>query len=417
MSIRVLPKEVVDKIAAGEVIERPASVVKELIENALDAGAKTIAVEIEDGGSRLIKVVDDGAGFDAADLPLAFASHATSKLADVDDLLHIGSFGFRGEALASIGSVSRARIRSLRQGAATGAQIDCDGGRLSAAREVGAPAGTAIEVRDLFFNVPARRRFLRAKATELAHVVDTITRFSLSHPEVAFALRHEGKEVFSAPRATALAERIAHAHGAKFAQALIHAEAHGDELHLEAFLAPPDQARRRAPWQYLFVNGRAIRDRTLAGAMRRAYSEVLPEVLQPTYFVFLEMAPEQVDVNVHPTKAEVRFRDGSAVFRLVHHAVTEALQRADLAPRVAAAAMPDAWRPRPRDVVPFAAPGTGAGMPGWCASPRPATTRCRRRRAPPCCRSRAPLRQHRTRAHPACRRATCRSIARTSASR
>ncbi|MEW6746135.1 MAG: DNA mismatch repair endonuclease MutL [Planctomycetota bacterium] len=331
--IRVLPPEIVDKIAAGEVIERPASVVKELMENSLDAGARRVDVEVEGGGARLIKVTDDGSGIDPADLVLAFLSHATSKLMRLEDLEEIASLGFRGEALASIGAVSRASLRSRSAGREAGAVVEDHGGAISPVREVGMPPGTVVEVRDLFFNTPARRKFLKSPPSELAHITDVVTRLSLSHPGVRCRLLNDGKLVYAVEADDGVSRRLRLAFGRELGEGLLRGEAHENWGHLELFLGRPEQARRRSRLQLAFVNGRPVRDRTLVAAIRQGYADFLAESLQPVYAVFLAVPPSEVDVNVHPTKSEVRFRRAADLFRGVVAAVGSTLRRSDLAPR------------------------------------------------------------------------------------
>jgi len=326
--IRQLPSALVDQIAAGEVVERPASLIKELVENALDAGAAAIDVDIEAGGVRLVRVLDDGHGIDAAELPLAVQRHATSKISVLEDLAAIRSLGFRGEALPSIGSVSRLRIASRAQGAAQGAEIRVEGGELSAVSPSPQPRGTLVEVRDLFYNVPARRKFLRTESTELGHIARLVERFALARFDVAFRLRHEGRALLDAPLARmpeAQRARIANIMGEDFIAEALPFERRSGSVTLWGWLGQPHAARNASDQQFAYVNGRAVRDRVLAGAVRRGYRDVLYHGRQPAYLVYLDLDPEWVDVNAHPQKLEVRFRDVRQIHDFVFRAVHDAL--------------------------------------------------------------------------------------------
>jgi DNA mismatch repair protein MutL len=334
--IRVLPDLLVNKIAAGEVVERPASVVKELVENSIDAGSTRIAVAIEDGGKELIRVTDDGEGMSAEDLQLAVLPHATSKLADEEDLYAIASMGFRGEALASIGAVSNLRIVSRPRGAIEGHQITVAGDKVQASGAVGSPEGTTLEVRDLFFNVPARRKFLRTRATETGHINEQFARLALGFPEIAFELSNGGRSVHQLPVAQTLRERIAGLYGAELGAALIAIEREEHGLVIEAYAAPPIQSRSTTSWQYVFVNGRYIRDRFIQHAVREAYRGLMEHDRQPVYFLFLTIDPAAVDVNVHPTKIEVRWRDSNLIHSQILSAFRESFLRADLTPALRA---------------------------------------------------------------------------------
>jgi DNA mismatch repair protein MutL len=305
---------VVNKIAAGEVIERPASVVKELLENAIDAGATRIDISVEQGGVELVRVVDNGCGISPDELPLAVASHATSKIRDSDDLFHIGTLGFRGEALASIAEVSRLVIRSRTPQADAGAELEVVGGQRGDVTPCGAAAGTTIEVRNLFFNTPVRRKFLRATQTEMGHATEAFTRLALAYPQVHFTLRHGGKSVYDLPPTESAAARIAGFFGEELASELLWVESHDGPLRLFGYVARPSQSRGNARMQYLFLNGRAIRDRALQHALAEAYRGLLLTGRYPICFLQIVMPPEEVDVNVHPTKLEVRFQDGGRIY-------------------------------------------------------------------------------------------------------
>lgn len=327
--IRTLPAHVVNQIAAGEVVDRPASVVKELIENSLDAGATRIDVKLTDGGRSRIEIADDGSGMDADDLAKAFLPHATSKLSSVEDLEHIGSLGFRGEALASIGSVSRARIVSRPRGAATGSVVEDADGIVSEVKPSAAAPGTVIVVEGLFGSVPARRKFLRSAATELGHISDVVTRFALAHPDVVFTLEHAGRPIVETAASEGRRARLARFHGAEVARALVEVRADDGAVSVEGFVSPPGVSRGDARLQQTFLNGRLLRDKTVIHALREAYRDLVPPGdRHPIAFLFLSCDPARVDVNVHPTKAEVRWRDSSSVHEAVRRAVRRVLEAA-----------------------------------------------------------------------------------------
>ncbi len=347
--IRQLSSLVVNKIAAGEVIERPASVVKELLENAVDAGSRRIDVEIEQGGSDLIRVVDDGCGIVADDLPLAFASHATSKLACADDLFHIETMGFRGEALASIGGVAQVTLQSRPREEPSGAMLTCNGGELSEAHPWNGAPGTRIEVRHLFYNTPVRRKFLRTPSTEMGHISETFTRLALAHTRSIFeadvergvrgeglhlTLRHNNKTVYDIPKSMVLLDRIAAFFGPEVSNQLYAVQGFQNAATLTGYIADPACDRGTARMQYLFVNGRWVRDRTLAHAVQEAYRGLLMTGRYAVAFLFLDLPPEEVDVNVHPTKAEVRFRESQALHHLVFSTVRQRLHAENLTARL-----------------------------------------------------------------------------------
>ena len=325
--IHRLPRDVVNKIAAGEVVERPASVVKELVENAIDAESSRIEVTLEDGGKRLIRVVDDGVGMSPADLALAFESHATSKLSDPDDLFRIDTLGFRGEALASIASVSRCRAISRERGAAEAASVECIAGRLADVRASGAPQGTIVEVRDLFFNTPARMKFLRTTGTELRHAVEAFTRLALPHPALAMTLLHGKKPALRLPRCNSPRERVAAIFGDDLCARLLPVRSESSAMVVTGLVTPPGEGRTSS-MQYVFLNGRYIRDRAIQRAIADAYRSRIMRGRFPGAFLFLQIDPARVDVNVHPTKVEVRFRDAAAVFTQVLAGVEKALRAA-----------------------------------------------------------------------------------------
>ncbi|QEG36742.1 DNA mismatch repair endonuclease MutL [Bythopirellula goksoeyrii] len=317
-TIRQLSSNVVNKIAAGEVIERPASVVKELVENSVDSGATRIDVTIEQGGVELVRVTDNGCGIAADQLQLAVASHATSKIADADDLFRVGTLGFRGEALASIAEVSRLVLRSRPADCEAGAELEIVGGRAEPIRPVGCPAGTTIEIRQLFFNTPVRHKFMRTTQTEMGHITEAITRLALAAPHVHFSLTHGGRLVHDLPPVSNLRERIGSLFGAELADGLIEIESadeHGDQqIRLSGYVANPSHSRGNNRLQYLILNGRVIRDRSLQHALGEAYRGLLLTGRYPICFLNLELSPSLVDVNVHPTKLEVRFQDGGRIY-------------------------------------------------------------------------------------------------------
>ena len=324
--IRVLPEEVANRIAAGEVVERPAAVVKEVMENALDAGATRLELELEAGGTRLIRLRDDGEGMTAEDLALCIQPHATSKIANVEDLFRVASFGFRGEALPSIASVSELSITSRRRDEDLGHRLAVRGGDVEGPVPAGAPPGTVVEVRNLFFNVPARKKFLKQERTELGHCLEAVTRLLLPEPEVAIRVTHGGRRVQEIGEGADLRERVRTFFGPKVAQALIEREAQEGSMRLRALVGPPALARGTARQIYFFLNGRFIRDRALGAALREAYRGLIMPRDHPVAFLFLEMDPAEVDVNVHPTKTEVRFRFRERVFAIVHKTVRAALE-------------------------------------------------------------------------------------------
>ncbi|OOG39205.1 DNA mismatch repair endonuclease MutL [Rhodanobacter sp. C05] len=328
--IRVLPPELINQIAAGEVIERPSSVVKELVENSLDAGASRIEVDIEAGGARLIRVRDDGDGIHVDELPLAVASHATSKIGSFDDLEHVASMGFRGEALASVSSVSRFALTSRTRGQDAAFRIEVDSGKLQAARPAQHPQGTSVEVRDLFYNVPARRKFMRAERTEFAHIDDLLNSLALARGAVEFRLSHNGKpvRVWKAARdEQAELQRVAEVLGEEFPAQSLRIDHAMAGLHLSGWVGLPTASRAQADSQYFYVNGRLVRDRIVAHAVRQAYADVLFHGRHAAFVLYLELDPAGVDVNVHPAKHEVRFREQRLVhdflFRTLHEALAQ----------------------------------------------------------------------------------------------
>jgi len=322
-TIQILPEQLCNQIAAGEVVERPASVVKELLENALDAGATEITVEVEKGGRRLIRVVDDGCGMGKDDAFLCLERHATSKIRAADDLFALRTLGFRGEALPSIASVSRMLLRTHAAGEESGWEIYAEGGVIRRANAFGMPPGTTVEVRDLFFNTPARRKFLRKEETELGHIADLVTRLALAVPQVRFRLVHDGKTLVDAYRQSRLAERVGALLGRPLLADLLELEVNdGEGMRLSGFISQPAVQRATTGALHLYINHRYVRDRVVRHALLEGYRHVLPRGRYPVVVLFLELDPGRVDVNVHPTKDEVRFRDQ----RQVHDFIAEAVR-------------------------------------------------------------------------------------------
>ncbi len=330
--INILPSSVINKIAAGEVIDRPASVVKELVENAIDAGSTRIDIYLEDGGRKLIRVSDDGMGMDAEDLALAFQSHATSKLQNADDLFAVHTLGFRGEALPSIGAVSHAGIISRVKGAINGAEIKIEGGLLGEVKERGAPEGTQVEIRELFFNTPVRKKFLRTIPTEMAYISEVLTKFSLSYPAIHFTLTHNNRTVFNLPAVRDTAERIATFFGEEMRKHLIPIFLREETVTLSGYIAPPFFDKGNARMYFIFLNGRYIKDNAIFRAISEAYHGKLMHKRYPIVFLFLQVEPSEVDVNVHPTKIEVRFRNTSAIYNYVLSVLREGLSKSAIKP-------------------------------------------------------------------------------------
>ncbi|MEM1111430.1 MAG: DNA mismatch repair endonuclease MutL [Pseudomonadota bacterium] len=338
--IQRLDTRLANQIAAGEVVERPASVVKEVLENCLDAGATRVEVEVEAGGSKLIRIRDNGAGMEPDDLPLALARHATSKIETLDDLERVGSLGFRGEALASIGSVSRLTLTTnARESGSEGTAAHCEGREMAVTlKPAPHPQGTTVEVRDLFFNTPARRKFLRTEKTEFGHLEEVVKRLALSRFDVAFSLRHNQRVIHNIRPGSSEAEmqrRVASVCGPAFMEQALYIEREVPGLKLWGWVGLPTFSRSQADLQYFFVNGRVIRDRLVAHAVRQAYRDVLYHGRHPAFVLYLELDPAQVDVNVHPTKHEVRFRDGREVHNFIFSTLHKAL--ADVRPEAATA--------------------------------------------------------------------------------
>ncbi|WP_140720129.1 DNA mismatch repair endonuclease MutL [Pseudomonas sp. Hp2] len=364
MSIRQLPEILINQIAAGEVVERPASVVKELVENAIDAGASRVDIELEEGGVRLIRIRDNGGGIAPEELPLAVSRHATSKIASLDDLESVATLGFRGEALPSIASVSRFTLASRRPQDEHGAALQVEGGKVGEVAPRAHAPGTTVEVRELFYNVPARRKFLRAERTELGHIEEWLRSLALARPDVELRVSHNGKPSRRYKPGDLYSDvRLAETLGEDFARQALRVDHSGAGLRLHGWIAQPHYSRASADQQYLYVNGRSVRDRSVAHAVKMAYGDVLYHGRQPAYVLFLELDPSRVDVNVHPAKHEVRFRDARLIHDFVYRTLQDALAqtRAGTTPVAAHAA-------EAAGGATFAAPafqGGGGAPPQW----------------------------------------------------
>ena len=345
MPIHVLPERIAAQIAAGEVVERPSSVVKELVENAIDAGADDIQVEAREGGKKLIRVVDNGSGVPSDEVEVAFQRHSTSKLSSVDDLDHIRTLGFRGEALASIAAVSRVTFVTRAADEPLGIRVRVEGGKLVSKQESGRPPGTTVTVEDLFYNVPARRKFLRTDRTERRHIDAWLTRYAMAYPHVRFSLSHDGRNVFQSPGSGTLRDVLVAVYGVDIGAQMLQidelSQPTDTDIHVSGFASPPSLHRANRTYITLFLNGRWISDSSLTYAVIQAYHTLLPKGRYPLAVVMIEMPPEEVDVNVHPAKSEVRFRNGDAVFRAVQRAVRRTLL--DRAPVPAASPGPTEW--------------------------------------------------------------------------
>ncbi|MBW2709235.1 MAG: DNA mismatch repair endonuclease MutL [Deltaproteobacteria bacterium] len=324
-TIRILPEKVASQIAAGEIIERPASIVRELIDNSLDAKADRISVKIERGGKGLIKVTDNGIGMGRDDLFLCFERHATSKIRTASDLVKVTSFGFRGEAIPSMAAVSRMQITSLPKKELLGNRVRISGGKLLAVEEVGAPPGTIVEIKDLFFNIPARRKFLKTPRTEMNHIVDTVLRAAMPFPDISFRLEEGNKGILHLPASPNPRLRLSHLMGRTTGQSILNGESRQKDLHIAIHVAPADFARKRADRLFVYVNGRNIRDRFVTKAVIEGYGQRLMKGCYPQALVFITIDPSQIDVNVHPTKQEIKFQNGQQVFKAIAAVVHETL--------------------------------------------------------------------------------------------
>ena len=324
--IGILPPEVASKIAAGEVITRPASVIKELVENALDAGARTISVEIAEGGCRQIRVTDDGCGMRPEEAPLSLLRHATSKLKDDTDLLHLTTMGFRGEALPSIAAIARLELCTRAPALELGCRLTVEGGEVRENSVWAGPAGTQISVLDLFYNTPARRKFLRSQAAEQGRILELMRHLALGYPEIHFQVQAQGKTLLQTPAHADLQERLAALLGLEWADQMLTLNMPGPGMRVTGLISSPDHNIATPRYQFLLVNRRIVSDRLLSGAMRQAFQGLLPRGRHPVFVMHLETGPEQVDINVHPAKAEVRFKDSGRVYALVLSAVRQALE-------------------------------------------------------------------------------------------
>ena len=331
MKIKVLPDNLANQIAAGEVVERPASVIKELVENSIDAGATRIRIDIELGGRRLMRVADDGEGMVRDDAVLAFERHATSKIRTLADLATIGTLGFRGEALASIASVAKVDLTTKTEADAVASKVIVEGGKLIDVKDAARDTGTTVEARDLFFNTPARRKFMRSEATENYHLTVIVTHYALAHPEIAFTLTNNGREILRVSPAKDLRERAYQIFGEGLLESLIHVDG-GREFvaRVSGFISVPRERRTTRDAQYFFVNKRYVRDKTIAGGLLEGYRSILPHGVYPVAFLFLEIPVEEIDVNVHPAKTEIRFRRGEAVKDVIAEAIRTALTQAGI---------------------------------------------------------------------------------------
>ncbi len=334
--IRILPEEVASKIAAGEVIERPASVVKELVENSLDANSHRIRVEVKGGGRELIRVIDDGCGMNREDAALALKRYSTSKIAKLGDLETICSFGFRGEALPSIAAVSQLELLTCTPDQSAGTRVRVEGGKIKEVREAGCPTGTIVTAQNLFFNIPARRKFLKTVTTEMSHISELVVRLALIQTDTVFQLIHNSQEVWTLPAKKSLRERIAILYGEEIAEDLIPLNFESHLLQLKGFLTKPTQSRSRPAQQLFYVNHRPVRSRLISHALSEGYRTLLPTGRFPVAFLLIDISPSSVDINVHPTKREVKFREEGKLHDLVAQAVKSALGKASLIPEIKA---------------------------------------------------------------------------------
>lgn len=329
--IALLPDAVANQIAAGEVVQRPASAVKEMLENAVDAGATDIRLVIKDAGKTLIQVIDNGCGMSRTDASLSFERHATSKIKDADDLFRIHTKGFRGEALASIAAVAQVELKTRLHDQELGTHIKIAGSEIEVTTDCQTPPGTSLAVKNLYFNVPARRNFLKSDPVETRHIIDEFQRVALTHPDIAFTMHHNGNEVFNLPAAV-LRQRVVNVMGNKFNQRLVPAEEYTDILKISGFITKPEFARKSRGEQFLFVNRRFIKSPLLHSAIIRAYGQLLAPGTHPAYFIYLEMDPSEIDVNIHPTKTEIKFQDEKTIYALLHSSIRQALGKFNVTP-------------------------------------------------------------------------------------
>lgn len=331
MELRILPGNVANMIAAGEVVQRPASVVKELLENAVDAGADQITVVVLDAGRTLVQVIDNGCGMNPDDAVLCFERYATSKIATAEDLEAIGTFGFRGEALASIAAVADVTLRTRRAADEVGVEVEFSASQHLATRETSCPQGSSFAVRNLFYNVPARRKFLKSDNVELKHIIEEFTRVALTRPDIAFTLTHNKKDLFVLRKAQSLKFRIQDLMGTTVAGELVDVSAETSVMRMSGFVGRPDTARKTLGNQFFFVNGRYFRSPYLHKAVKKAYENLMPEDLNPSYFLYLEVDPHSIDVNIHPTKTEIKFEEDNVIFQIIYACIKETLGRSSFA--------------------------------------------------------------------------------------
>ena len=331
MELRILPGNVANMIAAGEVVQRPASVVKELLENAVDAGADQITVVVLDAGRTLVQVIDNGCGMNPDDAVLCFERHATSKIATAEDLEAIGTFGFRGEALASIAAVADVTLRTRRAADEVGVEVEFSASQHLATRETSCPQGSSFAVRNLFYNVPARRKFLKSDNVELKHIIEEFTRVALTRRDIAFTLTHNKKDLFVLRKAQSLKFRIQDLMGTTVAGELVDVSAETSVMRMSGFVGRPDTARKTLGNQFFFVNGRYFRSAYLHKAVKKAYENLMPEDLNPSYFLYLEVDPHSIDVNIHPTKTEIKFEEDNVIFQIIYACIKETLGRSSFA--------------------------------------------------------------------------------------
>jgi DNA mismatch repair protein MutL len=331
--IKLLPENVANQIAAGEVVQRPSSVVKELMENAIDAGATLIKLFAKDAGKTLIQITDNGKGMSVADARLCFERHATSKITRSEDLFHIQTKGFRGEALSSIASVAQVELRTRMTSDEVGTQVEIESSKVQSQEPVQCQTGTTFYVKNLFFNVPARRYFLKSDAIELRHIIDEFQRIALAHPDIEFQFTHNGAEVFMLPAGT-LRQRIVHVFGTKYNEKLVPVEEQTDIVSVSGFIGKPDMAKKTRGEQFFFINNRFIKNTYLNHAVISAFQDLLPQGNFPLYLIYLEIDPTQIDINIHPTKTEIKFQDERAVYAIIHAAVRRALGKFNIAPSI-----------------------------------------------------------------------------------
>ncbi|MBL7942941.1 MAG: DNA mismatch repair endonuclease MutL, partial [Flavobacteriales bacterium] len=329
--IHLLPENVANQIAAGEVVQRPASVIKELMENAIDAGASVVKVVIKDAGKTLIQVIDNGCGMSETDARMSFERHATSKIKKTEDLFHIVTKGFRGEALASIAAVAQVEMLTRLRGQVLGTRMEMEASKLRMLEPCQCPEGTSISVKNLFYNVPARRYFLKSDAIELRHMIDEFERVVLTHPDVEFSMIHNGTELLSLPKSN-LRQRIVHTFGNKYNEKLVPVEESTGIVSVMGFVGKPDASKKTRGEQFFFANSRYIRNSYLHHAVMNAYEQLLPQGHYPLYFLYLEIDPAQIDINIHPTKTEIKFQDERSIYAILNAAVKRALGKFSISP-------------------------------------------------------------------------------------